>query len=233
MIKKIIFLCFIFISFKTMSQHKIYIGFKGGGHLNNAYLEHSIFNFNAITKNVYGYNAGMALKYFPQRNTTSFVKSGIQIGTNYFQKGWKQVFRNNQPDYTIFMNYLEIPLEGFGYFNIGKKEYVFISAGFYTEFLISYENSLIPEDNEIDDFVTYESQRDRKFGYGSKIGAGIFKDFSFGIIHLDFFFSYSFSNFIVSKQLSSMLPNISNLIVGGFSIGYFFPIIKKKENNYY
>lgn len=211
------------------SQTKTYVGLKGGGNAASAFIDHTIFNNNMITTLKSGIHSGILIKHFPKKRDIA-VNSGIQIGFNYVQKGWEQSFLTSEPNYSVRMNYLEIPLEGIGYF--GNKNKFFITAGFYWEMLLSATKSETPTETERGgssvDFYTYEADRDREFGYGGRASAGMFHDFSFGSIHLEGFFTYSFSNFIDAGNLTTETPDISNLWVVGASVGYFIPFGKLK-----
>ncbi|SNT36586.1 Outer membrane protein beta-barrel domain-containing protein [Ekhidna lutea] len=211
----------------TGVAQKTYVGVKAGGHVSTAFIEHTIFNLNHNSTFLPGTNGGIFIKYLPKAGN-SFLNSGIQVGANYVQKGWKQTFFTDEPNYKARMNYLEIPLEGIGYFG-GENKY-FISAGFYAEFLMSY--SLDPEPDSENrggaDFYTYEKDRDREFGYGGRIGGGLFRDLSIGTFQLEGFFSYSFSNFIDAGDLTTETPDLSNHWMVGFTVGYMISLNKKE-----
>lgn len=209
---------------------KTYVGVKAGGHASSAFIEHTIFNINMNTTFLPGANGGVFVRYLPKEGD-SFLNSGIQIGVNYVQKGWKQVFLpiENLPSYTARMTYLEIPLEGIGYFG-GKNKY-FLSAGLHLEFLI--DDDLDPQPTGttlISDFYTYDESRDREVGYGARLAGGMFRDFSFGTLQLEGFFSYSFSNFIDAGDLTTETPDISNHWMLGCTIGYMISFGKNAND---
>lgn len=200
-----------------------YVGVKAGGHLSSAFIEHTIFNLNLNSTFVPGVNGGVFVKYLPKPGN-SFLNSGIQFGVNYVQKGWKQTFLTDEPSFTSRMNYLEVPLEGFGYFG-GKNKY-FISAGLYLEFLMSVDNDEDPDSTNLGgaDFYAYDSSRDRDVGYGARLGGGFFRDMSIGTFQLEGFFSYSFSNFIDPGDLTTETPDLSNHWMVGFTVGYMISL---------
>ena len=206
-----------------------YVGVKAGGHASSTFIEHTIFNLNLNTTLLPGVNSGVFVKYLPKPGDT-FLNSGIQFGVNYMQKGWRQTFLTDEASYTVRMNYLEIPLEGFGYFG-GKNKY-FISAGFYTEFLISVNKDTEPNARNTGgaDFYTYEEDRDRDSGYGTRLGGGISRDLSIGTFQIEGFFSYSFSNFINPGDLTSETPDLSNHWIVGFTVGYMISFGGNKED---
>ena len=214
-------------AFAGMSQ-KTFIGVKAGGHTGSAYIEHTIFNIinNNGIKN--GINGGLMVKYFPKERNV-FLKSGLQFSVNYAQKGWTQVFLTNEPTFSARMDYIEIPVEAIGYF--GNKNKFFITAGFFFEYLINYELDPTPNEENTggQDFSTYDPSRDKEAGYGMRASGGYFREFSFGMIHLEGFFSYSISNFIDPGDLTTRTADISNLWYTGVSLGYLINVSKKKE----
>ena len=218
--KLFLFFFILLGTFSVIGQTKTYVGVQGGIHIHSAFLDHTAFGFNARTGVRSGLHSGLQIKHFPRKRDV-VLNAGIQIGFTYTQKGWAQVFRNTElPNYRITMNYLEIPIEGVGYF--GKKNKYFIAAGVYTEFLTGVRKGATPADIETVDFVTYEAQRDHEIGYGGRVSGGIFRDFSFGSLHFESFFTYSFSNLIDAGDLTNdQLPDTSNLWNAGISVGYF------------
>ena len=220
----LVFICF----FQVSLAQKVYIGIKGGAQITSSYLEHSIFSINLNTTFLSRANGGFLVRYLPKKGK-SYVNSGIELGINYVQKGWKQLFLINGPSYVAKLNYLEIPIQGIGYF--GKKNNVFLSLGFYLEFLINEDLDVAPSSSTLgnSDFYTYDKNRDRKVGYGSRLGIGVFRDLSIGTFQLEGFFSYSFSNFIDAGDLTTKIPNISHQWTLGATIGYMILVKKPKE----
>jgi len=246
--KAVISFLFLILSQILIGQTKTYIGIRAGGHLKSAFLDHTIFNYAFGGSFSPGINTGLFIKHFPKKRDI-FFNSGIQLGINYSQKGWEQNFdlesqeARDLPKYRVSMNYIEIPIEGIGYF--GNKNKYFIAGGLLVEFLINHSKDEVPPfDSEITDiasnvnrinlwnFATFEEERDSKFGYGARISGGMFRDFSFGSIHLEGYFTYSFSNFIDSGDLTDPnLPDISNLWTAGASIGFLIPFGKLEMLN--
>ena len=215
-------ICLVFILNAGIAQ-TTYVGVKAGGHVSSAFIEHTIFNTNLNSTFVPGVNGGVFVKYLPKPGKT-FLNSGFQFGVNYVQKGWKQTFLTNEPSYNARMNYLEVPLEGFGYFG-GKNKY-FISAGLYMEFLLSTDNDPDPDPDNLGgaDFYTYDEDRDREVGYGARLGGGLFRELSIGTFQVEGFFSYSFSNFIDPGDLTTETPDLSNHWMIGFTVGYMISL---------
>jgi len=210
----------VILSLGAVGQTKTYVGLKAGGQINSAYMVHTVFNFR--TKNTFksGLNSGITIKHFPKKRK-NFLNTGIQGGINFMQRGWVQSFKGTGiPNYGVTMNYLEFPIEGIGYF--GNKTKYFVGGGFFAEYLLSSSKDDDPSNLGSLDFATYEKNRDRRGGYGARFSGGVFRDFPFGSLHLEGFFTYSFSNFIDAGDLSNdQLPDISNLWSLGVSVGYF------------
>jgi hypothetical protein len=220
------FLLFFLVSgIGAFSQTKTYVGVTAGSHISTAFIDHTIFFFRARTTFQSGIHSGLVVKHFAQKRDR-FFNTGIQLGINYVQKGWVQTFKEfGLPNYSANMNYLEIPIEGIGYF--GNKTKYFLAGGFYAEYLLSSSKDEDPSDLSLIDFATYEEGRDRRGGYGTRISGGVFRDFPFGSLHLEGYFTYSFSNFIDAGDLTNdQLPDISNLWNFGVSVGYFIPFGK-------
>ena len=222
-------LCLICVLQIAKAQNT-YVGIKAGGHASSAFIEHTIFNLNVNTTFLPGINGGVFLRYLPKKRD-SFLNSGIQVGVNYVQKGWRQTFLINLPSYTARLNYLEIPIEGIGYFG-GKNKY-FLSAGLYMEFLLSEDLDQSPNEDTLigDDFYTYDEDRDRQVGYGARLAGGVFRDTPVGTFQIEGFFSYSFSNFINPGDLTTETPDLSNHFILGFTIGYMFSLSKNKDDS--
>lgn len=215
-------ICLAFIVNVGVAQ-KTFVGVKAGGHVSTAFIEHTIFNLNLDANFLPGVNGGVFVRYLPKPGK-SFLNSGIQFGVNYIQKGWKQAFLTDEPSFTTRMNYLEVPIEGIGYFG-GKNKY-FLSIGFYMEFLMNAEKDPEPNSTNIGaaDVYTYDANRDREFGYGARLGGGIFRDLSIGTFQIEGFFSYSFSNFIDPGDLTTETPDISNHWMVGCTVGYMISL---------
>ncbi|MEM6641378.1 MAG: outer membrane beta-barrel protein [Bacteroidota bacterium] len=206
---------------------KTFIGLKAGGHTGSAYIDHTIFNIVNNNGLKGGPHGGLIIKYFPQKRET-FLKSGVQFSVNYARKGWTQIFLTNEATYSAEMSYIEIPVEAIGFF--GKKNNYFITAGFFFEHLFDYQLTPDPDLTNLggQDFHTYRPSRDQEVGYGARASAGIFRNFSFGMVHLEGFFTYSISNFIDPGDLTTDTPDLSNLWYTGISIGYLLPVGKKE-----
>ena len=209
----------------------LYIGAKMGGHVGSAFIDHSITNFTMRAGFEPGFHGGVMFKFLPEPRNV-FLKSGLQLSVNYVQKGWQQIFLNNEPPYSAEMTFIEMPIEAIGYF--GKKNNFFVTLGFYFEYLVDHRLDPLPNFDENaaadrslvggQDFYTYEPERDNEAGYGGRASGGVFREFSFGMLHLEGFFTYSISNFIDAGDLTTRTPDISNLWVAGVSLGYLFQI---------
>lgn len=220
-------ICTVLLLRIGMAQ-ETFVGVKAGGHAGSAFIEHTIFNLNLNSSWNPGFHTGLMVKHFP-KSRDIFFKAGIQFSVNYVQKGWRQLFLTGEPTYSVEMNYIEIPIEAIGYF--GNKNKYFITGGFYLESLLNYSKDPEPDLTNLggQDYYTYEPDRDNTIGYGARLSAGMFREFSFGMLHLEGFFTYSFSNFIDPGDLTDRTPDLSNMYTVGASLGYLINLGKKKE----
>lgn len=217
----------VVISSALNAQVKGYIGLSGGGHFYTAYIEHTLYNTVMKTGFDPGYHGGIMLKLFTNQSPTSFLNAGLQTGLNYEMKGWRQVFDTDEPTYHVKMDYITLPLEAIIY--AGKrKTKVFWTLGVFIEELINVDKDPTPDLDNLggQEFYTYESSRDRDFGYGIRVSAGVHRDFSFGALHLDGYISYSASSFIRTDDFSDRLPDLTNHYQGGFTLAYLIPFGK-------
>lgn len=208
----------------VVAQIKGFVGVKGGAHLSNAYIEHTIYNTFMSTTFIPGYQVGVTSKFF-----TSRAKVGLQMGMGLETKGWKQTFETDEPSYTVRLNYLTFPVEAVGYVGKGKTKF-FYTLGMYLESFMSVKKDPTPDLTNLGnavEFYSYEEDRDRKFGYGVRASIGLQRQFPFGAIHLDSFVTYSVSSFIRSEDLSNRLPDLTNHYAAGFCMAYLIPFGKK------
>lgn len=201
-----------------------YIGIGGGWQTGSVYLQHRFYRAIFIQeKYIQGFNAGVMLRHFAPLNDKK-LKTGIQIGLNYSQKGWQQTFESVAEEPITRLDYLELPVSAIIYAG-NERNKVFITMGLYGEMLVRSKSADRPAGlNPIEEFYTYQDNRDNKFGFGLKGTAGFQKDFSFGALQVEGFFSYSISSFIDYDRPSDFIPHISQLYNIGFSVGYLLPL---------
>ncbi len=220
----------LIICFSTNAQIKGYVGVKGGGHLSTVYIEHTLYNTFMNTGFIPGYHGGVFGKLFTYQSPSSFLNAGMQFGINYERKGWSQTFETTEPTYKIRMDYINIPIEAIAYAGKGNTKF-FFTLGIYTEYLIGVDKDPDPNLDNLGngiEFYTYESDRDRKFGYGIRTSLGLQHQFPFGALHLDGFIGYSVSSFMKTDNFSDRLPDLTNHYLGGFSLAYLIPFGKMK-----
>lgn len=228
--RKILILLLVIACQASYAQIKGFVGIKGGGHLSDAYIEHTLFNTFMNTSLIPGYHGGLMLKLFTNQSKSSFLNAGLQSGLTYERKGWRQTFETDEPSYTVRMSYLSLPLEAMAYAGKGKTKF-FFTLGIFMEKLLSVDKDAEPDLNNIGtgvEFHTYEEDRDRDFGYGVRTSLGMQYEFPFGTIHLDGFISYSISSFIRTEDFNDRLPDLTNHYLGGFTIAYMIPFGKMK-----
>ncbi|MFT6866756.1 MAG: hypothetical protein ACJA08_001592 [Cyclobacteriaceae bacterium] len=227
--KYCIFSIIIFFQFLAQGQTKTYIGFKAGGQLASAYIEHTIQSTFITTDFITGYNGGLIVKIFTKKRD-ALVNPGFQTGINFDQKGWGQVFLDtDQLKYKVKISTVQLPMEAIINFGRGSTK-TFFSLGWYLEYLVDVSKSDPPDLGVLNDFgidfYTYETARDRKLAYGVRASVGGQKDFSFGAINIDAFITYNISSVIDHQDFKTGIPDLSNLYTVGFSVGYLIPFGK-------
>lgn len=213
----------------SSAQTKTYVGLRAGGELASAYIEHTLSTTFTTPDFVTGYNGGVFLKIFTKKRD-ALVNPGFQTGLFFDQKGWAQDFPDTDIEkYKVKLSYVQLPMEAVINFGRGKTK-TFFTLGWYLEYLVNVNKAETPDLETLDDFgidfYTYESNRDRKIGYGVRVSLGGQKDFSFGAIHLDAFITYNISSVINHQEFKTLVPDLSNLYTVGFSIGYLIPFGK-------
>ncbi len=212
---------FVLVVLASNAQTKSYIGIKGGGNFSSAFFERTLGNAIINTDYLTSYHTGLIYRFFSDQKQSAFLNAGLQSGINMINKGWKQVFPTDEPPYATRMTYLEFPAEAFIYFG-HRKTKPFFTLGFYLEHLIDVNKGPDPDLNNIGqaDFYPYLKSRDRTFSYGVRVGLGIMRDFGFGAIQLDGFVSYSFRDILEYGTFDTLIPDLSNTYVLGFSAAY-------------
>ena len=200
---------------QAKGQRKTYVGLKGGYNLSSAYFFHSFYGSGINTELESGFQGGIiAMNYI--RNHI-----GLQAELLYTQKGWKQEFDNEEPDFITELDYIELPL--LVNLHTGKKQlHIFANAGCFAELLVRVKQSELPSNTGGQQFYPYNESRDHKFGYGFRGGIGAFYDFDFGTLMLEGSFSYSLSDMLDPVTLDTGIPNSSKNLVFGISVGYMF-----------
>lgn len=232
---KYAFFIIVFLGFVAVqAQSKVYVGFKAGGQLATAYIDHTITTKFITTDFITGYNGGALVKIFTKKRD-ALINPGLQTGLVLDQKGWGQVFPDTDPEvpkYKVKLSYIQLPMEAIINFGRGKTK-TFFTLGWYLEYLVNVSKSDYPTDEQLQqledigiDFYTYRSDRDRKLGYGLRVSAGGQKDFSFGAIHLDVFGTFNIGSVLDHQNFKTGIPDLSNLYTAGFSIGYLIPFGK-------
>ncbi len=216
--------------FSAASQSKTFVGLRAGGQFSSAFITHTIFIPNIDTDFIQNAHAGVVVKHFNFKalNPKS-LNAGFQTGVNFIQRGWQQNFTDENLDpYRINLNYLEFPIEGIIYGGKGKTK-VFGTLGIYYERLLgsSEKNRPVAQLESdgvsvgVDDFYTYDSDRDPENGYGTRISFGVFSEFPFGTLQVEAFTSISFSGVFDFEDRTTQIPDQSNLYSIGLSLSYF------------
>jgi len=232
-----VFICLLIFSHYAFPQKQIYIGARGGVNFSTVFFNHLAFPTNIRTALQTGTSFGVEFKHLAPYK--KFAGTGLQFSFNYVEKGYIQEFPgSNVPNYSLNLRYLEIPFAGIFY--IGKKKTkLFASPGIFAEFLLGSTSANLPADmNPTEDHINvgnsdvfpFDEEVDITIGAGGKAVLGILRDFKFGSIQLSGNFTYTITNILDFGTRSSGIPDTSNNLSFGASIGYFYKFsISAKE----
>ncbi|MFY0686907.1 MAG: PorT family protein [Cyclobacteriaceae bacterium] len=238
-------------SYGAWAQGSFYVGPVAGGQGSSAYLAHTrVYRFRLLEEVVSGYHFGGVARYF-NAYRDGIINSGIQVGGIYHQRGWKQFYLQidstdaSNPLITggtalTRLNYFTVPVEAILYLG-SEKNKIYASAGLYLDFLVSARHAGDQPDPDLDfhevDYFTYEEGRDPTFGYGFKGSLGYQRDIGPGAVMAEAYFSYGFSNLLVTENRAIEFPDISNHWAVGGRVGYLIkfggrkPIILEGESD--
>lgn len=248
--KRLIALFWCVISFVCVShaQSKTYLGVQSGASFGTANIYSALDILQIEAGVTSGYQFGVTLMHFTEHHI------GVQTGLNFIQKGWEQNFspETNVAAHESRFDYLELPMLVHVY--TGKERFhFFFNGGCFLEYMIDYDVDPIPveavpardllsgTDRELpyqipyavgsgsDNFVPFDSDRDRLFGYGFKGGLGAYYDFDFGTLMLEVNGSYSISDVFDAGDFSEGVPTASKKINAGIVVGYLFSFGKLKD----
>lgn len=197
----------------TQSKARTYLGVNGGVNFGTVDLFHSFNGYDFNGGFLVGGQGGIVVMNFLRNHI------GVQTGMQFVQKGWTQKFGQDLPDYQINLDYLELPF--LVNIHTGKRSlHFYANAGCFFEYLVNSRQDADPEETGGWDFHAFDQNRDPKHGYGFKAGGGVFYDFRFGTLMLEGTGSYSLSNVMDPIRLHTGIPNLSNKINVGFTLGY-------------
>ncbi len=210
--------------FVTQAQRKTYLGVNGGMNFGATDIFHSFNGFRYNMGFRTGYQGGIVVMNYMENHF------GIEAGLSYVQKGWVQSFNTGEPDFGTYLDYLELPFMA-SIYSGDKNLHFYINAGCFFEYLVKSKVDPEPVDPGESEYVLFDENRDNKYGYGFKVTGGAFYDFKFGTIKLDINGSYSLSPIFDPPNLASQIPNISNKLNLGFTVGYLFSFTTSNNRN--
>ncbi len=200
-------------------QHSLYVGVRGGYHASTANLSHTILATPVPTTQLLSGSGGIMVKYFVKPHF------GLQWELNYTRKGFEQLLFDTNDVFKTTFDYLEFPFM----FNIylGKRKTQYF-ANFGPFIAVLTDHKITGPDNSTSDQLDFlfDSGRDKKSATGIKFAGGIFREFSFGGLQVDGFFTADISNFLNPVDLSTGVPDNSQNLVFGISVAYLVPLGK-------
>lgn len=214
----------LLVASSVCGQHNLYVGVRGGYHASTANVTHTILATSVPTTQLLNGGGGVVVKYFPKPHF------GLQLELNYTRKGFEQLLFDTNEVFKTTLDYIEFPFMFNLYLGKRKTQY-FANFGPFLAVLV--DNKITGPNNSTSDQLDFlfNPERDKKSAIGIKLAAGIFREFSFGGLQIDGYFSADVSNFIDPADLSSGVPDNSQSIVFGISIAYLVPLGRKLEGN--
>ena len=231
-----IFLVLFISAMVAIGQTKTFVGLKAGGGANTAYMRHSLLPLVFDVGWLPGANVGVQVTHFSEK-FSSRINAGIQLSINYSQKGWIQKFPNTtEPNHSTKINFIEVPLEAVGYF--GNKNKYYISAGIFLEYALSDKVDALPLSAVVNEeypeiynvgqshFYRYEIKKDTRLNYGTRGGAGLFRETDIGVFRLEAFFTFSIRSTFDSEPIENGVPDLTLGYGAGITLGYMFSLGK-------
>jgi len=211
-----------FVISPLMAQHNIYIGIRGGYHVSTANLSHTILATSVPTTQLLSGAGGIMVKYFAKPHW------GLQWELNYTRKGFEQLLIDTNEVFRTTFDYIEFPFMFNLYLGKRKTQY-FANFGPYLAVLMN-DQTTGPANSASEQLdYLYDPERDNKLSIGIKLAGGIFREFSFGGLQVDGYFTADISNFLDPVDLSTGVPDNSQNLVFGISVAYLIPLGRKFE----
>ena len=215
---------------KTLAQsdkenNSFDLGIKGGATFSNIFvavpvsitdLKGTAFANRIVIGSMYG----VVGRYMSEKNF------GLQIEANYVQKGWKEIFLDAQENfdlnrsYQVSLDYLTVPILAHGHF--GKRNVqLFLNAGLYLAYLLSYETVLTENALENDEITfSYQEASQNTFDLGLQGGGGVEILTTLGSFQLEGGYALGL-NSVVDKYIDDIPTVLQNSTVW-VAIGYLY-----------
>ncbi|MDA0196334.1 MAG: porin family protein [Bacteroidetes bacterium] len=205
------------------AQHSWYVGVRGGYNISGATVNQVILQTRIPTGQILGATGGLVVKHFPKPHF------GIQGEVNITQKGYSMSFQDPIDQVITIFNYLEVPFMLNVY--LGKRKWQFMAnMGPFVGWMLSHKltSPIDPATTQTVEYTyLYDPDRDKKFNYGLKLTAGLFREFSFGAFQIEGNFTLDIGNFLNPVTLDSGIPDNSRNTIYGISVTYLFPLGKR------
>jgi len=153
---------------------------------------------------------------------------GIQIGTQYIQKGWIETFNNNATS-EVVIDYLEVPILTHIRFGRTKKSGWVVNLGIYGAYVIQTNENhseLKPDLTQDTEYIKYYEMKYSAFDYGIKAGGG----FEFGLgknsLQFELMFTQGMQNFFEQDRVG-IYKSLSQTLT--FSAIYKFTLFRRGE----
>lgn len=195
-------------------------GVKGGATFSTIFVSSPVPTGSFANRTIIGNLYGLTTRYMTEEHF------GLQIEVNYVQKGWKEVFRDSQDDldanrfYQVSLDYLTVPILAHGHF--GKRNVqLFLNAGLYLAYLLSYETVLSENALENDEITfPYQETDQNTFDLGLQGGGGMEILTTVGSFQLEGGYAFGL-NSVIDKYVDDIPILLQNSTVW-ITIGYLY-----------
>lgn len=215
---------FTLILIPSFCWAQTFIGVKAG------YSPISIISFkpNIKATSFYGEKPdfGIVVRHFDNK------WMGFQGELNFTQRGYNQPYQDTFQLRHI-NNYVELPI--FMQFHINLASvYLHVQAGCYAAYLLNSKEGVNTSGTMILKNYEFNILRDKRFDYGLLGGAGLSREFNWGLIQVEVRVLYGFGD--LYKYTYAGMPEQSKAVVQNVNISYMYNISKlgkkKKKQDY-
>lgn len=214
----------LFILIPSICWAQTFFGVKAG------YSPISIISFKPSknAKSFYGERPdfGLIIRHFDSKWV------GFQGELNFTQRGYNVPFQDTFHLRQV-NNYIELPI--FMQFHINLASvYFHAQAGCYAAYLLNAKQGVDSSGTMILKSYEFNILRDKRFDYGLQGGAGISREFSWGLIQVEVRILYGFGDLYKYKYQG--MPEQSKAVVQNINISYMYNIDKlgkkRKKDDY-
>ncbi len=166
-----------------------------------------------------GNTGGIIVQYITEKNF------GLQMEVNYSQKGWVEDIDTVTNLFTTTLNYIDIPVMGHAYLGNKNVRY-FINAGFFIDYLLSY-NEKKEGSFSLDELtIRYNESRDNKLDAGIRGSIGVEILTKIGMFQLEGGYNFGIGS-VIKKNLNPIPVSVQNQSTV-ITLGYLYMFNREK-----